>query len=116
LFSTKDGKTFNQLVKLDDVTESIENAIYYISDDKFTVKYGDEANGLLLVEKLSKYVTQEELNRKGYLTEEQDPTVPDWAKQENKPTYTAEEIGALGEDSEMSYADIKSIWDATFNS
>jgi hypothetical protein len=47
---------------------------------------------------------------------ERDPTVPDWAKQENKPTYTAEEVGALDEDSEMSYADIKSIWDATFNS
>lgn len=26
---------------------------------------------------------------------EQDPTVPEWAKQENKPTYTAEEVGAL---------------------
>lgn len=25
---------------------------------------------------------------------EQDPTVPDWAKQPNKPTYTAEEVGA----------------------
>lgn len=26
---------------------------------------------------------------------EQDPTVPSWAKQTNKPTYTAEEVGAL---------------------
>lgn len=27
--------------------------------------------------------------------EEEDPTVPDWAKQETKPTYTAAEVGAL---------------------
>ena len=27
--------------------------------------------------------------------EETDPTVPDWAKQEMKPTYTADEVGAL---------------------
>ncbi|MGN8964028.1 hypothetical protein [Bariatricus sp. HCP28S3_D3] len=26
--------------------------------------------------------------------EESDPTVPDWAKQQDKPTYTAEEVGA----------------------
>lgn len=31
----------------------------------------------------------------GGVTEESDPTVPDWAKQPNKPTYTASEVGAL---------------------
>lgn len=30
-----------------------------------------------------------------YLTEETDPTVPEWAKQPEKPTYTADEVGAL---------------------
>ena len=30
-----------------------------------------------------------------YLTEEQDPTVPDWAKRPQKPAYTAQEVGAL---------------------
>lgn len=30
-----------------------------------------------------------------YLTTEADPTVPAWAKAENKPTYTATEVGAL---------------------
>ena len=30
-----------------------------------------------------------------YLTSEQDPTVPKWAKQPQKPTYTAQEVGAL---------------------
>lgn len=41
-------------------------------------------------------VTEEELQSKGYLTEfiESDPTVPEWAKQPTKPTYTLEELGA----------------------
>ena len=30
-----------------------------------------------------------------YLTSESDPTVPEWAKQPDKPTYTATEVGAL---------------------
>lgn len=30
-----------------------------------------------------------------YLTKETDPTVPDWAKESKKPTYTADEVGAL---------------------
>lgn len=34
-------------------------------------------------------------NDAGYISEETDPTVPSWAKQENKPTYTATEVGAL---------------------
>ncbi len=29
-----------------------------------------------------------------YLTEESDPTVPAWAKEEKKPSYTAQEVGA----------------------
>ena len=33
-------------------------------------------------------------NNSGSLTEETDPTVPDWAKQPSKPTYTASEVGA----------------------
>lgn len=31
----------------------------------------------------------------GGIAQETDPTVPAWAKQEKKPTYTAEEVGAL---------------------
>jgi hypothetical protein len=32
---------------------------------------------------------------------ETDPTVPDWAKQPTKPSYTAEEVGALPADSDI---------------
>ena len=41
--------------------------------------------------------TSELQNDTGYLSEETDPTVPSWAKQPNKPTYTASEVGALSE-------------------
>lgn len=34
-------------------------------------------------------------NDLGYLAEESDPTVPSWAKQAQKPVYTASEVGAL---------------------
>lgn len=33
-----------------------------------------------------------------YLTEESDPTVPDWAKTAEKPVYTASEVGARADD------------------
>ena len=47
--------------------------------------------------------TSELENDNGYLTSytETDPTVPEWAKQENKPTYTAEEVGALPNTTEI---------------
>lgn len=37
-------------------------------------------------------------NDSGYLQEETDPTVPAWAKAAEKPTYTAQEVGALPSD------------------
>lgn len=38
---------------------------------------------------------------KEYLKKETDPTVPDWAKQPKKPGYTAEEVGALPDTTEI---------------
>lgn len=39
--------------------------------------------------------TKTEIDNKGFITTETDPTVPSWAKQSSKPTYTAQEVGAL---------------------
>ena len=43
------------------------------------------------------YATEEWVEEQGYLTAytETDPTVPAWAKEPNKPTYNASEVGAL---------------------
>lgn len=37
----------------------------------------------------------------GGIIEETDPTVPAWAKNPTKPTYTADEVGALSDDTEI---------------
>ena len=53
---------------------------------------------------------QELLDKAGTAVQtETDPTVPSWAKAEEKPTYTATEVGALPEDTELfsgSYDDL----------
>lgn len=43
---------------------------------------------------------------KGASLNETDPTVPDWAKAPEKPSYTAEEVGALSKDSLQSAVDL----------
>lgn len=52
-------------------------------------------------------------NDKGYMTEytETDPTVPDWAKAENKPSYTAAEVHALPDDTEIPIFTNKTVLD-----
>lgn len=53
-------------------------------------------------------------NDKGYLTEftETDPTVPAWAKAENKPNYTAAEVHALPDDTEIPVFTNKTVLDS----
>jgi predicted aspartyl protease len=48
--------------------------------------------------------------------EETDPTVPAWAKEANKPTYTADEVGALSKDTQLfsgDYNDLENAPDIT---
>lgn len=44
--------------------------------------------------------------------EETDPTVPAWAKAENKPTYTADEVGALSKDTQLFSGDYNDLENA----
>lgn len=44
---------------------------------------------------LDGYATEQWVEAQEYLTEETDPSVPSWAKQPTKPSYTASEVGAL---------------------
>jgi hypothetical protein len=46
--------------------------------------------------------------------DEIDPTVPIWAKSDLKPSYTPDEIGALDIRNEISFSDIKEMWDNVF--
>jgi len=45
---------------------------------------------------------------------EDDPTVPDWAKSLTKPAYTADEVGAVDADNELSFAAIDAMFSAVF--
>lgn len=77
---------FEQNPESREVTKlKIANGIDKLSDLKYTNVTESE---------LPKKTSQLE-NDSGFLTEETDPTVPAWAKAENKPTYTAEEVGAV---------------------
>ena len=54
----------------------------------------------------SEYITETELEAKGYLTgyTETDPTVPSWAKAETKPSYTKGEVGLGSVDNIQQYS------------
>lgn len=64
-------------------------------DDLMVVRRAIPTNVSELVND-SEYVSSDALEERGYLTDftETDPTVPSWAKQTTKPTYTADEVGA----------------------
>lgn len=47
--------------------------------------------------------------------DEIDPTVPEWAKTENKPEYTPSEVGALAEDAEVSLVDVQTLFNMVFH-
>ena len=70
-------------------------------------RYVDEGEWKELISFSDIAVSPEEIKQaiKEYLKEnpleETDPTVPDWAKEPQKPTYTAEEVGALPADTNI---------------
>ncbi len=43
--------------------------------------------------------------------QETDPTVPAWAKEANKPTYTPEEIKAVSEDSVITIEELQKMFE-----
>ena len=66
-------------IDLEDAIEGVPNS-------------GDDASAET-INKIAHAVIDLEKNGTG-ITKETDPTVPDWAKQPNKPTYKADEVGA----------------------
>ena len=45
---------------------------------------------------------------------ERDPTVPQWAKQDTKPSYTADEVGAVKDSNAMTLQEIDAIFNGVF--
>lgn len=70
-------------------TESKENVIESISVNGKKVNPVNKNVNINVPTKTSQLE-----NDSGYIEEESDPTVPEWAKQPEKPSYTATEVGA----------------------
>lgn len=45
-----------------------------------------------------------------------DPSVPEWAKQQEKPTYTYDEVGAVGAENELHITEIDRMFQTVFGS
>ena len=81
------------------------NAYWCYNDGRFPIVSNETGEVISLQEELTNAFNDLALripttisqlyNDSGYLTSETDPTVPSWAKQSTKPTYTAAEVGAL---------------------
>lgn len=78
-------------------TEMIKNKVATIDDSVTDEQYPSATAVKSYVDDVTPTKVSELENDKGYLIEytETDPTVPDWAKEPTKPTYTADEVGAL---------------------
>lgn len=80
-------------------TEGVLGGVKAPAKTSETVKVVVDADGFLYIKDYAEKsaiptkVSQLQ-NDSNFLTKESDPTVPSWAKQPNKPTYTAEEVGA----------------------
>jgi hypothetical protein len=90
-------QSFQLASNAEEIAKGVENDVSKLADsiddkaDK-THTHSDYAKNTDIPTKLS-----ELKNDSGYITDytETDPTVPNWAKEPNKPAYTAEEVGAL---------------------
>ena len=92
----KNGEILLPLIGID-ITSSPSNVQFglEVNQQSFLLELSSDGtletnnNGFIIPTK-----TSELTNDSGFLTEETDPTVPAWAKEATKPTYTAAEVGA----------------------
>lgn len=75
-----------QYVESDDLADVALSGSYNDLTDKPVIPEGADLSG---------YYTKTEIDNKGFITTETDPTVPAWAKSATKPSYTASEVGAV---------------------
>ena len=86
----------NTGIPLEDLAEDVMQAIRDSSDLAPVASSGDYDDLINKPQIPSK--TSDLQNDSNFLTQETDPTVPSWAKQPTKPSYTAQEVGALPND------------------
>ena len=74
-------------------------------------KAEDAAAGIVITPEEIQSAVDSYLIKNPIKVEETDPTVPDWAKKEKKPTYTAEEVGAQPKGDYVLKSDIPDVPD-----
>ena len=88
---TLNGQSVEDMI--DDKVDKVDGK--GLSTNDFTDEYKTKLDGLENIE-----------------FEETDPTVPAWAKEENKPSYTADEVGALSKDTPLFSGDYNDLENA----
>lgn len=88
------GFNAKEIIDPEHLPDSAKDTVRYVEQD-LTDEQKTQARNNLGIPAVPTKVSQLE-NDAGYLKSfsESDPTVPAWAKQPNKPTYTADEVGA----------------------
>lgn len=87
-----------------DLSEGVQNSLDKI--DALPDHIVTDAN---YVHTDNNYTTKEKTKLANAITEEQDPTVPQWAKQPTKPSYTPQEVDALPADTPLFDGDYNSL-------
>ena len=99
------------------VSDNSEIQMGVNADSRAEVKVIDALDSTSTVAALSANqgrVLNEKIENSGFITEEVDPTVHPWAKESTKPSYTADEVGAVDVDNELSLAAIDAMFAAVF--
>lgn len=91
---------------------------YLTYDDMMTKLANGELNQYDRIDVIDQnhkeYIITAELEAVPMSAVEDDPTVPAWAKQPFKPNYTADEVGAVDVDNELSFDEIDRMFAAVF--
>lgn len=83
-----------------------ENQSLNVSFDGTTIPISQDYNDLRNKPTLNGQTIQGDM-------EESDPTVPEWAKQPEKPEYNAADVGAIPAGTALNAADLEYMWDTT---
>lgn len=104
-----DPDVYRQLLEKIEKLKGLREIELRVEEENIQWRYaGDiEWTYLFSFSNIAEEVTPEQIKQavgyylKEHPFEETDPTVPDWAKEPQKPTYTAEEVGALPSDTNI---------------
>lgn len=99
-----------------EVTEELEEIEFEMDEQEELELEVEEGGSVGGVKDYNELINKPKLNGRVIVgdVEEEDPTVPSWAKQEKKPTYTPEEVRAVDRDAAISLSEIDNMFKQVF--